>query len=108
MAGRRLAQSDHYALHIVRGNFVNLDLSFIDGPDITPWLSNALNLRASWSTFSRIHAKFHGYGSSKVLSSLNFDQLARLDVAHGRQAEEPAVLTVELAGALISDRQRRR
>ncbi len=40
-----------YSLHASRGNYVSLGLGYVDGPAITPRVSNALNVIANWSLF---------------------------------------------------------
>jgi len=48
-AGTTLTGS--YSLHVSRGNYVSLGLSYVDGPAITPRVPNALNFIANWSLF---------------------------------------------------------
>jgi len=48
-AGTTLTGS--YSLHASRGNYLSLGLSYVNGPAITPRVSNALNLVVNWSLF---------------------------------------------------------
>lgn len=40
-----------YALHVSPGNFLNLGMTYLYGPAITPRVPNALNFLASWTTY---------------------------------------------------------
>lgn len=40
-----------YAMHVARGNYVSLGLSYVAGPAITPRVPNALNVLANWSVY---------------------------------------------------------
>jgi len=48
-AGTTLTGS--YSLHASRGNYISLGLSYVNGPAITPRVSNALNFVVNWSLF---------------------------------------------------------
>ena len=48
-AGTTLTGS--YSLHTSPGNYISLGLSYVDGPAITPRVSNALNVIANWTLF---------------------------------------------------------
>lgn len=40
-----------YSLHVSRGDYLSLGLSYVDGPAITPRVPNALNFVANWTLF---------------------------------------------------------
>ena len=48
-AGTTLTGS--YSLRVVRGNYLNLGLSYVNGPAISPRVRSALKFQASWTTF---------------------------------------------------------
>jgi porin len=48
-AGTTLTGS--YSMRVVRGSYLNVGLSYVNGPAITPRVSSALKFQASWSTF---------------------------------------------------------
>jgi porin len=48
-AGTTLTGS--YSMRVVRGSYLNLGLSYVNGPAITPRVPSALKLQASWTTF---------------------------------------------------------
>ena len=48
-AGTTLTGS--YSMHVVRGNYLNLGLSYVNGPAITPRVPSALKFLATWTTF---------------------------------------------------------
>jgi porin len=48
-AGTTLTGS--YSMRVVRGNYMNLGLSYVNGPAITPRVPSALKFQASWTTF---------------------------------------------------------
>ena len=48
-AGTTLTGS--YAMHVARGNYLSVGLSFVAGPAITPRVPNALNVLANWSVY---------------------------------------------------------
>ena len=40
-----------YSMHVSRGNYLTLGLSYVAGPAITPRVPNALNVLANWSAY---------------------------------------------------------
>ena len=40
-----------YSLQASRGNYLSLGLSYVEGPAITPRVSNPLNILANWTVF---------------------------------------------------------
>jgi porin len=48
-AGTTLTGS--YSVRVVRGSYLNLGLSYVNGPAITPQVPSALRFQASWTTF---------------------------------------------------------
>ncbi|HKF46963.1 MAG TPA: carbohydrate porin [Terracidiphilus sp.] len=48
-AGTTLTGS--YSMRVARGNYLNLGLSYVNGPAITPRVPSALKFQASWTTF---------------------------------------------------------
>ena len=48
-AGTTLTGS--YSIRVVRGNYLNLGLSYVNGPAITPRVPSALKIQASWTAF---------------------------------------------------------
>jgi porin len=40
-----------YSMRVSAGNYLNLGLGYVYGPAVTPKVSNALKLTASWSAF---------------------------------------------------------
>jgi hypothetical protein len=48
-AGTTLTGS--YSMRAVRGSYLNLGLSYVNGPAITPRVPSALKFQASWTTF---------------------------------------------------------
>lgn len=48
-AGTTLTGS--YSMHVARGNYVTLGLSYVAGPAITPRVPNALNVLVNWSMY---------------------------------------------------------
>jgi porin len=52
-AGTTLTGS--YSMRVVQGSYLNLGLSYVNGPAITPRVPSALKFQASWTTFFQNH-----------------------------------------------------